>query len=404
MAVTALTFVAAVIAGLLTTALLTPPLRSRANTWLGFTFGVIAWLAFMSGRLTLGWDATAYVVLNDLMPELLVPVGILMYFAVLLDDKLASGDSCFVLLIPFVATTVINLLLDGSSELEVYVLPAWATPSALDTYYIIEEAFTIGYAVALAVATTALLRRHRGHVAYPWARRLWTWIAGTILVWALTYIASIWIEAELLGIVWAVVLVLLCAVVYNGILGLRLLENRRAIALRLTQARLAPKLEPDVLPHPVTNPVSVQIPGPHSSSAPDPSVDVLAIPATTAELALPNPHLAALDRLLMTEHSYRDPDLSRALLASKIGISGSHLGRLLSRAGRPTFSQLVTEHRVRAVKTMLLNPEFAHFSIVAIGLESGFRSKSSFNHAFKDAVGMTPSAYRQQGKEITPVP
>ncbi len=397
MAVTALTFVAAVLAALLAAALLSQPLQSRANIWLGLTFGVVAWLALLSGGFTLEWDSTAYVVLNDLMPELLVPVGLIMYFAVLLDDGLARGRFWFVLLSPFVATTVVNLVADGNAELDLYLLPAWVTQSALETYYVVEEALTIVYALILGFATTALLRRHRGHVAYPWARRLWPWLAGTILVWALTYLAAQWVESELLGVVWAVVLVLLCVVVYDGILGLRLLQDRHAIALLRSRGTLslkpqdAPVETPEAYVPDVAEAVTTSPAAPATADAADVAIAV----AVSAEAAAPNPHLAVVDRLLAEEHRYRDPDLSRERLAEEVEISGSHLSRLLAQAGRPTFSQLVTEHRVGAVKAMLRDLEMAHFSIVAIGLECGFRSKSSFNQAFKADVGQTPSAYRR---------
>ena len=37
-----------------------------------------------------------------------------------------------------------------------------------------------------------------------------------------------------------------------------------------------------------------------------------------------------------------------------------------------------------------------HFTVLAIGMDAGFNSKSSFNAVFKKQVGMTPSQFRKE--------
>ena len=62
------------------------------------------------------------------------------------------------------------------------------------------------------------------------------------------------------------------------------------------------------------------------------------------------------------------------------------------------FFDFINSYRVESVKEMLLNKEFEHYTVLAIGLESGFNSKTSFNTVFKKMTGVTPSEYRKQNK------
>ncbi|MCK5076853.1 MAG: AraC family transcriptional regulator, partial [Calditrichia bacterium] len=47
-------------------------------------------------------------------------------------------------------------------------------------------------------------------------------------------------------------------------------------------------------------------------------------------------------------------------------------------------------------KTNLVDPKKRHLTILALALDSGFNSKSSFNNVFKKHLKITPSQYQKK--------
>lgn len=107
-------------------------------------------------------------------------------------------------------------------------------------------------------------------------------------------------------------------------------------------------------------------------------------------------YLDALLRLMETEKPYRNGDLTLSDLADALEISPHNLSEVINTQLGKNFYDFVNAYRVREVQERLRDPASAHLTVLAIGLEAGFQSKSSFNAAFKKHVGMTPSAYRRQ--------
>jgi len=64
--------------------------------------------------------------------------------------------------------------------------------------------------------------------------------------------------------------------------------------------------------------------------------------------------------------------------------------------GYRNFNALLNEHRIKDACTQLSNPEKDNLPILTIALSMGYQSIAPFNVAFRDIVGLTPSAYRKQ--------
>ena len=99
--------------------------------------------------------------------------------------------------------------------------------------------------------------------------------------------------------------------------------------------------------------------------------------------------------LLENKKIYTDPNLTLTSLAEHMNISSRHLSRIINKGFSKSFSDFINGYRVEEVKKNLLEPDYAHYNILSIGLEAGFNSKSSFYTAFKKETGTNPAQYKK---------
>lgn len=99
---------------------------------------------------------------------------------------------------------------------------------------------------------------------------------------------------------------------------------------------------------------------------------------------------------IIENKKYLIPEYSLENLATETNISVKKLSHILHKNTNFGFPDYINSLRVQKVKKYLKNPKYFNYTIIAIGLECGFNSKSTFYRAFIKLVGMTPSAYRQK--------
>jgi len=114
--------------------------------------------------------------------------------------------------------------------------------------------------------------------------------------------------------------------------------------------------------------------------------------------------LQRLRQAMDTEQLFRDGELTLPTLSSKLGLPAAHVSQAINEQLGKTFTDYVNSYRVNFAQAALLDPAKAHFSVLAIGEEAGFSSKSSFNAVFKKHAGMTPSEFREARRANGPAP
>ena len=91
---------------------------------------------------------------------------------------------------------------------------------------------------------------------------------------------------------------------------------------------------------------------------------------------------------------YLSPGFCVSKLAIITGENPSYISEAIKRYSGCNFLSFVNKYRVMEAKKMISDPAYSHYSLVSIGMEAGFNSKSTFNRVFKKEMGITPSEYQ----------
>lgn len=99
--------------------------------------------------------------------------------------------------------------------------------------------------------------------------------------------------------------------------------------------------------------------------------------------------------LLKNEKIYKDENLSREIVAERLGVSNSYLSKIIKEYTHSNFTEIINSSRVEDVKKKLSDKTYDPYSLLNIGLEAGFKSKSTFFTIFKKHTGLTPKNYKE---------
>lgn len=97
--------------------------------------------------------------------------------------------------------------------------------------------------------------------------------------------------------------------------------------------------------------------------------------------------------LFEKEKVFTDPDLNLASLAQKTGVHSHLISQTINHQFNQSFNDLMNFYRIDEFKKRVRLREYAAYSIIGLAYDVGYKSKSSFNSAFKKQTGITPSEY-----------
>lgn len=242
--------------------------------------------------------------------------------------------------------------------------------------------------IAYSVLTGLYLRRHRRRIEDSYsntARRNLSWLG-----WLAGAAAGIWLIATLAQI---------------SDFGQRLREEHVTLAIALLAYAIGYKglRQPEVFryetqefPVVTTTATTASVP----AMSPAPTSAESDVPASRYERSglrdseadqLRTSLLAVMD----DQWPWKNSELTLPELAARLNTTPHKLSEVLNDQVGQTFYDFVNGYRVREVQRRIRAGDAQRLKVLALALDAGFASKSTFNVAFKKHTSQTPSEFRE---------
>lgn len=100
------------------------------------------------------------------------------------------------------------------------------------------------------------------------------------------------------------------------------------------------------------------------------------------------------------EKLYQEPELTLQQLSSKLQFPYYLVSQAINEGMNKSFYDLINSYRIEEAKRLLMDPKNINYTVLSVGFEAGFNSKTTFNTVFKKFTGLTPTEYRDKQKQL----
>ena len=334
--------------------------KNRANNYLALSLFIIASLTFFEWPNAILETVLFQLIINFRL-DFLFAASLFTYFLIQIKHQLIKHVWFKLIYLPFVI----------SVSLELYLFLFDRYGSELDVLlYFIKDFASIGFNILMILWGKRLVQRADAisEDKKRWLLRLNRYICITIGIWVLTRIefflfhsfySAYLLQSSLSLFLWWVL--------YYGIFRLQLITQKEELhALLGVQKNTGSK----------TN-----------------------LPAKKINNDKTDDLISELYRVMEEEELYKNPLLSRWEIAARLGISEGNLSMIINQNINKSVIQFVNDYRVETAKDLLHDSRFDKYSVEAVGMEAGFKSKSAFYTVFKSSLAMSPGAYRKLPKK-----
>ncbi|AXT54466.1 AraC family transcriptional regulator [Aquimarina sp. AD1] len=332
--------------------------KSRANNYLSLSLFLLINLTFLGS-----WSDKENLILDFLgliMLEYLVAVTLFIYFLIQIEHKYLKEKWFKWLYAPFICSFIIEIILHLDTVFHLYdsdfaVVVDYIKLSTVFSYNL----FLIFWSRHLVTKSNTISKEKK-----RWLLRLNFFITSIIICWLLANIEVTFFESEYSANLLRILLSILSWwILYYGVFKLQVIVQKDEI-----HQYLSSKKESNAKSKRIINETTV------------------------------SKIVTQLYTLMEEEQLFKDPFLSRYDLAIRLETNEGYLSQIINDETNKSVVQFVNEYRVKAAQNILHNPVFNKYSVEAIGMEVGFKSKSAFYKTFNSSLGMSPGAYRKLKK------
>lgn len=102
-----------------------------------------------------------------------------------------------------------------------------------------------------------------------------------------------------------------------------------------------------------------------------------------------------IEYMFNEEHIYLESELKIDAISKALDVTTHRISQTINTMTSNPFYDYVNAFRVDHLKQLLINNDNQKYTILALGIESGFNSKATLNRVFKQHVGVTPKAFQK---------
>lgn len=357
-----------------------PLFYSIANKYLSYAIFTLSLLILnlVLERLELYEPLPVLLFIDDIEWMFVFPVFIFLFIVHQVNHPIKNSKKILLLFIPFLYSTVTNVFYDCDVVAHIFKIPN-SLKTAIETLKDYDFFIILLFLPFMAIYTYRFIKFSKDKQEKKWITFLWIQafiIPVSWLLAILVYFVSEYDVSNFMVILALFSTLLIHLTSFYGIFKYRLASDQEGIAALLNK----------------------KIP----ACAEDFSEDIILKKESEVTnldfLTKENPYFKKLETLCEVHQIYRDHTLNREKVAEQLGISSGYVSQVVNAITGDNFANYINNYRVEAVKKMILDSEYEKYSLLAIGLESGFTSKTTFHNAFKKATGMTPNTYRNTHK------
>lgn len=322
--------------------------------------------------------------INDISYDFLLYVPLYYYFKTSVSESRKNVKPNYYLLFPFLVDTILNIVIVASYKKETII-----ENYTVQFFYNLESLASLLFILFLCYKSYKLIQGSSDFLnSKNWLFKIWKSSLILIILGVITISVYTWNEdlSIFIMLFYVVISLWLFWIIYNGVVNLNLINDRKDIREKINNHKK--EVESRNATHQRENKEDTI-----SIAYPDDSDKNETKTSGTDTLAK---HFQKINMVMETKQLYRNEDLSLQDVASELGLSEGYISQIIRKTVQKNFTTWGNEFRVSDTERMLSDRNFSNYTILAIGLEAGFKSKSAFYASFKQITGLTPSQYRKK--------
>lgn len=304
----------------------------------------------------------------------LIPAFLFLFIINRIDDTVKSKQKKYLYFIPFAYSAVLNIVYDLDRVAGIYTIPEPGI-GIINILSLFHLTLAVTFIPFLSLYSYYMIRHLKDSREKKWIIILLTIVSSLLFAWLITCLAGLaqYDVSSTMSVLALSATFIIHWTAYIGIYKYKLAKNKDAICNFLNKDLAISYADPQFVVNTRTEEYRESI---------------------TAN----NLYFQKLELLCKEQHLYTESTLNREKVAEKLGISAGYVSQIINTITGDNFANYINNYRVEAVKEMISNYEYENYNLLAMGLESGFTSKTTFYKAFKKVTGQTPKEYKNTSK------